>query len=233
MLYLFVAEAVKMSNRTLNVNDRLYAYLQAHTLRETELLRRLREETAGMGGIARMQIAPEQGQFMALLVELLGARQILEVGTFTGYSALACAAALPPDGRLVACDLSEEWTAVGRRYWEEAGVADKIELRLGPAKETLNRLLEEGQANRFDMMFIDADKLGYDAYYELGLRLVRPGGLILIDNVLWGGSVADSADNDPDTVAIRRLNDKIQHDNRVTMSLLPVGDGLTLARRRI
>ena len=223
-----------MSNRTIQVDDRLYDYLLSVSVREADVLRRLREETAALGRVSRMQIAPEQGQFMALLTELIGAHRILEVGTFTGYSALACALALPPDGEIVACDVSPEWTQIAQNAWREAGVSDKIQLRLGPAEESLRALLaEEGQANRFDMMFIDADKVNYDTYYELGLQLVRPGGLILIDNVLWGGSVADPTDQDEDTVAIRALNEKLHRDNRITLSLLPMADGLTLARRRI
>lgn len=222
-----------MSNRTIQIDDRLYDYLFSVSLRETDIQRKLREETANLGRIAYMQISPEQGQFMALLAELMGAHRLLEVGTFTGYSALTCAMALPPDGEIVACDVSQEWTNLGRHAWQEAGVAEKIQLRLGPAVDTLKALLAEGQANRFDMMFIDADKVNYENYYELGLQLVRPGGLILIDNVLWGGSVADPLDQDEDTVAIRNLNQKLHTDNRVTLSMLPVGDGLTLARRRL
>lgn len=220
-----------MSNRTLSVNDRLYDYLTAHSLRESDVLKRLRAETARLP-MARMQIAPEQGQFMALLVRLLGARKTLEVGVFTGYSSLCVAQALPPGGKHVACDVSEEWTSIGRRYWQEAGVAEKIDLRLAPALATLDALLAEGQEGSFDFAFIDADKLSYDAYYERALRLVRPGGLIAIDNVLWGGSVADPSDQDEDTRAIRALNDKIHQDDRVEMSLLPLGDGLTLAMKR-
>ena len=194
-------------------------------------MRRLREETASMEQ-ANMQIGPEQGQFMALLVELIGARSVLEVGTFTGYSALAMAVALPENGALVACDVSEEWTAIGRRYWEEAGVAHKIELRLAPALETLDALLAEGRAGTFDFAFIDADKEGYDAYYERALELVRLGGLIVLDNTLWEGKVADPAATDVDTEAIRAINAKLSLDERVTLSLIPVGDGLTLARKR-
>jgi caffeoyl-CoA O-methyltransferase len=194
-------------------------------------MRRLREETAPMEN-ANMQVGPEQGQFMALLVELVGARNALEVGTFTGYSALAVALALPEDGRLVACDVSEEWTAVGRRYWEEAGVAHKIDLRLAPAVETLDALLAEGRGGTFDFAFIDADKEGYDAYYERALELTRSGGLILLDNTLWRGKVADPTISDADTEALRALNTKLASDERVTLSLLPVGDGLTLARKR-
>ena len=194
-------------------------------------MRRLREETASMEQ-ANMQIGPEQGQFMALLVELIGARSVLEVGTFTGYSALAMAVALPENGALVACDVSEEWTAIGRRYWEEAGVGHKIELRLAPALETLDALLAEGRAGTFDFAFIDADKEGYDAYYERALELVRLGGLIALDNTLWEGKVADPAATDVDTEAIRAINAKLVLDERVTLSLIPVGDGLTLARKR-
>ena len=194
-------------------------------------MRRLREETASMEE-ANMQIGPEQGQFMTLLVELMGARNALEVGTFTGYSALAVALALPDDGLLVACDVSEEWTAIGRRYWEEAGVAHKIDLRLAPALETLDGLLAEGRAGTFDFAFIDADKEGYDAYYERAVKLMRTGGLILLDNTLWEGKVADPVVTDGDTEAIRILNRKLVGDERVTVSLLPVGDGLTLARKR-
>ena len=194
-------------------------------------MRRLREETASMEQ-ANMQIGPEQGQFMTLLLELIGARSALEVGTFTGYSTLAMAVALPENGTLVACDVSEEWTAIGRRYWEEAGVAHKIELRLAPALETLDALLAEGNAETFDFAFIDADKEGYDAYYERALELVRLGGLIALDNTLWEGKVADPAVTDVDTEAIRAINAKLALDERVTLSLIPVGDGLTLARKR-
>lgn len=220
-----------MSNRTLTVTDRLYDYLSTHALRESDILRQLREETARMP-MARMQISPEQGQFMAFLVRLMGAKKTLEVGVFTGYSTLAVALALPPDGRHVACDVSEEWTSVGRRFWMEAGVTDKIDLRIAPALQTLDALLEAGEAGTFDFSFIDADKLSYDAYYERALELVRPGGVVAIDNVLWGGSVADPSDQDADTCAIRELNDKIHRDARVEMSLLPIGDGLTLAMKR-
>src|SRR5690554_4541252 len=180
-----------MSNRSIQLDNALYDYLLKNSLREPEVMRRLREETAGLPG-ADMQIAPEQGQFMALLVELMGARRCLEVGTFTGYSALAVACALPEDGRLVACDVNEKTTAVARRYWQEAGVAGKIDLRLGPAAETLSALLAEGAAGSFDFVFIDADKTGYDTYYEQALKLLRRGGLVAIDNVLWGGAVTNS-----------------------------------------
>ena len=220
-----------MSARTIALTDKVYDYLLANSLREPPLLARLREETAVMPA-ANMQIGPEQGQFMALLVELIGARRTLEVGTFTGYSALSVALALPADGRVVACDISEEFTAVARRYWAEAGVADKIDLRLGPAVETLDALIAEGLSGAFDFMFIDADKQGYDAYYERGLALLRPGGLIAIDYVLWNGAVADPARQDEETRAIRALNRKVQADERVGISLVPIGDGLMLARKR-
>jgi caffeoyl-CoA O-methyltransferase len=201
------------------------------TSREHPLLARLREETARMPG-SGMQIAPEQGQLMAFLVTLTGARRALEVGVFTGYSSLAVAMAMPPEGRLIACDVSESWTAVARRYWEEAGVADKVSLRLGPATDTLEALLADGQAGSFDFAFIDADKENYGRYYDMALELVRPGGLIAIDNVLWGGAVADPADQDADTQAIRALNARLHRDERIDLTMLPIGDGLTLARKR-
>ena len=220
-----------MANRSLSITDQVYDYLLDATLREPPLLRELRDETSRMPS-ANMQIAPEQGQFMALLAELTGATRALEIGTFTGYSALSVALAMPPDGRLTACDISEEYTSVARRYWARAGVADRIELRLGPAVETLDALIAEGRGGGYDFAFIDADKQGYDAYYERALVLLRTGGLVAVDNVLWGGQVADPADADPDTVAIRALNAKIRDDSRVAMSLVPVGDGLMLARKR-
>jgi len=194
-------------------------------------LRKLREETASHPR-AQMQIAPEQGQFMALLVQLLGARRTLEVGVFTGYSSLAVALALPADGTIVACDVNEEFTAVARRYWKEAGVDNMIDLRLKPALETLRELLAERRQGTFDMAFIDADKSNYEGYYESAMELVRPGGLILIDNVLWSGRVADPANDDADTKALRALNKKLLTDSRVSLSMLPVADGLTLALKR-
>lgn len=220
-----------MSNRTITVDDRLHSYLLAHSVRESDVKRRLRATTATLskGG---MQIAPEQGQFMALLVELIDARRIIEVGTFTGYSALCMAEAMPADGELICCDVSEEWTDIARDAWREAGVEARIELRLAPALETLDTLLAEGQQGRFDLAFIDADKGSYGAYYERCLQLLRPGGLVLIDNTLWGGDVADPEKQDADTLAIRALNDALLNDDRVTLSLLPIGDGLTLARKR-
>ena len=220
-----------MTNRTLTLDDRLYDYLIAHSLRETDLMRELREVTA-RDEMARMQIAPEQGQFMALLVELLGARQIIEIGTFTGYSALCMAQALPVDGRIVCCDLSDEWTAIGRSFWKRAGVDQRIDLRIAPALETLDGLIAGGQSGWFDMAFIDADKTHYQDYYERCLELLRPGGLILFDNTLWSGAVADPDDREDDTIALRALNEKLHHDERVALSLLPLGDGLTLAVKR-
>ncbi len=219
-----------MSNRTLPLGDDLYHYLLSVSLRETPLLRELRQETARLPQ-AGMQIAPEQGQFMAWLVGVMGARRCLEIGVFTGYSTLWTAAALPEDGAVVACDLSPEWTAIARRYWERAGVAHKIALHLGAARDTLQQLLQQGQQGSFDYAFIDADKKGYREYYELCLRLVRPGGVILIDNMLWHGRVLEEAAQDADTVAIRRLNQELHEDARVHLSLLPLGDGLALLRK--
>jgi len=220
-----------VSNRTIPVTDQLYAYLCRVTLREPELLARLRAETAKLPR-AGMQIAPEQGQFMGLLVELIGARRTLEIGVFTGYSSLSVALALPEDGKIIACDVSDEFTRVARRYWEEANVAHKIDLRLAPALETLAGLVKEGQAGAFDFAFIDADKEANDEYYERALTLLRPGGLIAVDNALWDGSVADDSNQSESTKAIRALNQKVARDSRVSMSLLTIGDGLLLARKR-
>jgi predicted O-methyltransferase YrrM len=220
-----------MSNRTIQLNDAVYDYLLQVSLREADLLRQLREETAGIPH-ANMQIAPEQGQFMALLVQLLGVRRAIEIGVFTGYSALAVALALPADGRLIACDINETWTAKAREYWQKAGIADKIDLRLAPAVETLDTLLQQNQAGTFDFAFIDADKGGYIAYYERLLQLLRPGGLIAVDNVLWDGAVADPDNKDPDTVALRAFNEHLRADERIALSLVPIGDGVTLAMKR-
>jgi predicted O-methyltransferase YrrM len=217
--------------RQLNLDDRLHRYIQAHSVREPEVLRELREETAKLP-LAGMQIGADQGQLMALLVRLMGARHCLEIGVFTGYSALSVALALPAGGKIIACDVSEEWTAIGRRYWEKAGVGDKIDLHLGPARDTLDGLIGHGEAGTFDFAFIDADKASYLAYYERCLQLVREGGLIAIDNTLWSGAVADPANQEGDTVALRKLNELLHRDVRVDVSLLPVGDGLTLARKR-
>ena len=220
-----------MSSRTLRMNDAIDAYLRRVSVRDTDVQRRLREETAALDQ-AGMQICPEQGQLMHMLAGLVGARRAIEVGVFTGYSALCVALALPEDGELVACDVSEEWTTIARRYWAEAGVAGKIRLELAPATETLDALLAEGRAGDFDIAFIDADKTSYDGYYERCLKLLRPGGLVLIDNVLWGGSVADEENRSEDTLALRALNAKLHDDARIELCMLPVGDGLTLARRR-
>jgi len=220
-----------VATRTLELTDRLYDYLLKVSLRDDPLLARLRRETSRMPR-GMMQIAPEQGQFMALLVELIGARSALEIGTFTGYSSLSVARALPADGRLVCCDMSEAFTNVARRYWAEAGVAHKIRLELGPALATLDRLIAQGESGRFDFAFIDADKPNYANYYERCLALLRTGGLVAVDNVLWSGAVADRRRRDADTRAIRAFNAKLRRDQRVSMSLLPIGDGLTLARKR-
>ena len=219
-----------MANRTLNLDDSLYAYVLAHSLREHPQQTALREATKAHPH-AGMQIGPEQGQFMALLVRLIGARRTLEIGVFTGYSALSVALALPDDGHVLACDVSDEYTRIGKPYWEAAGVAHKIHLTLAPARATLDARLANGEANAFDFAFIDADKTAYDDYYERCLMLVRPGGLIAIDNVLWGGSVAEPATT-ADTAALQALNDKLHRDERIDLSLLPIGDGLTLARKR-
>ena len=217
-----------MSNKTFTLSDDLYAYLFEHSVREPDILRRLREETA-RDSMARMQIAPEQGQFMQLLVRLMGARRYLEVGVFTGYSSLAVALVLPANGRIVACDVSDIWTNVARRYWAEAGVAEKIDLRLAPALQTLDGLIAAGEAGSFDFAFIDADKTSYRAYYERALTLIRVGGLIAIDNTLWEGRVADPTARDADTQAIRDFNRHLRDDHRVQQCLVPIGDGLSLA----
>lgn len=220
-----------MSNRTLSVTDDIYRYLLANSLREPPPLARLRELTAGLPQ-ANMQIAPEQGQFMALLAKLVGARRCIEVGVFTGYSSLAVALALPEDARIVACDISEQWTSIARRFWRESGVERKIELRLQPAVRTLEELLAAGGSGKYDFAFIDADKTGYARYYELLLELLRPGGLMTIDNTLWGGAVADPNERSEDTVALRAFNEALHADERIDLSLVPIGDGLTLARKR-
>jgi caffeoyl-CoA O-methyltransferase len=218
-----------MSNTFLALTEQIYAYLMNNSLREADVLRRLREETVASNPHAGMAVSPIQGQFMMLLIKLIGAVKTLEVGVFTGYSSLCAALALPPNGRIVACDVSEEWTSVARRYWAEAGVADKITLRLAPAVETLDALLADGQAGTFDFAFIDADKENYDNYYERALKLVRRGGLVVFDNMLWYGKVADPGVQDAETVALRALNAKLRNDGRVFNSLIAVGDGMQLA----
>ena len=219
-----------MSRRTIDLDDTLYQYLLDHSLREHPEQTALREVTRKHPR-GRMQISPEQGQFMTLLIKLIGARRTIEVGTFTGYSALTVALALPADGKVLACDISDEYTAVGKPYWQRAGVASKIDLVIAPATETLDARLAGGEAGHYDFAFIDADKTGYDDYYERCLRLVRPGGLIAIDNTLWGGDVARPAEDD-DTRALQALNDKLHRDERIDIAMLPIGDGLTLARKR-
>jgi caffeoyl-CoA O-methyltransferase len=206
-------------------------YLLSVSLREPPILRRLREETVGHPH-ARFQVSPEQGQFMALVIQLMCARRTIEVGVFTGYSSLAVALALPADGSIVACDVNEEFTSIARRYWKEAGVDHMIDLRLKPAIQTLTELIAQGQSGRFDFVFIDADKTSYEGYYECALELLRPGGLIMVDNVLWSGRVLDSADQTPDTQAVRAFNKKIHSDSRVSLSMIPLGDGVSLALKR-
>lgn len=220
-----------MSSRTINLTPTLYQYILDNSVREHVVLRELREATAKIEH-AVMQISPEQGQFMQMLVKLTGARRCIEIGVFTGYSSLSVALALPPDGKIIACDVSEEWTSMARKYWEKAGVAGKIDLRLAPANQTLDALLAAGEAGKFDFAFIDADKPAYEGYYERCLKLLRPGGLIAIDNTLWSGRVSDSTVQDDNTVALRKLNALVHRDERVDVSLLPLGDGVTLLRKR-
>ena len=220
-----------MANKTIGISDELQAYVVGTGVREPDVLARLREETAALPE-HRMQVAPEQGAFLALLVELIGARRCIEVGTFTGYSSTAVALALPDDGRLICCDVSREWTDIARRYWADAGVAEKVDLRIAPAVETLDALIDSGEEATYDFAFVDADKTGYEAYYDRLLRLVRPGGLIAFDNTLWGGRVIDRDADDADTMAIRAFNRRLVDDDRVSLSMLPVADGVTLARRR-
>ncbi len=218
-----------MTGKTIGLTGALYDYYAAHAYREPEILRELRLETAKLGGDAQMQIGPEQGAFMGLLVKLMGAKRVLEFGTFTGYSSLAMA--LSGAERVTCADVSKEWTDIGRKYWTKAGVADRIDLHLDGGKAVIERLLGNGGAGAFDLAFIDADKTGYDAYYEGSLKLLREGGLILIDNVLWGGDVADPSKKDADTEALRALNAKIVKDPRVEICMTPICDGLTMARK--
>jgi predicted O-methyltransferase YrrM len=220
-----------MSDTTLNLNAELHEYLLRVSLREPEILTELRHQTHKMS-MAQMQISPEQGQFMQLLMELINAKKTLELGVFTGYSTLAVALALPADGQIFACDINGEWTKIARKFWEKAGVAAKIKLFLQPAVETLNQLLAEGHENTFDFAFIDADKTNYPIYYEQCLRLLRQGGLCAIDNVLWEGKVAELDVKDDKTEMFRKLNEFLLQDERVSLSMLPLGDGLTLLRKR-
>ncbi len=220
-----------MPKRYIDNGSEIYDYLLGASSREDGLKKALRVETSALPD-SRMQITPEQGQFMALLVKLTGAKLAIEIGTFTGYSALCVAEALPEEGCLIACDISEEWTRIGRRYWEKAGVAGRIDLRIAPAADTLDALVESDVVGKVDFAFIDADKANYDRYYESCLKLMRVGGLIVLDNALWGGQVADASIQDEDTRAIRAMNEKLRDDSRVDVSLLPVGDGVYLARKR-
>jgi caffeoyl-CoA O-methyltransferase len=222
--------AFAMSKYT-RLDDRLHDYVVAHGAREPAILARLRAETAGLR-LAGMQIGADEGALLAMLVRLIGARRCLEIGVYTGYSSLCVALALPAGGRITACDRSEEWTAVARRYWREAGVADRIDLRLGPALATLDSLIAAGAAGTYDFAFIDADKENYAGYYERCLALLRPGGLVAIDNVLWDGAVVDPAKQDADTAAIRALNERVRDDARVDICMIPLADGVTLARKR-
>ncbi|MDH3589428.1 MAG: class I SAM-dependent methyltransferase [Gammaproteobacteria bacterium] len=220
-----------MSTKANFIAADLYSYLLSVSVREDNLLKQLREETAQLPESV-MQISPDQGQFMALLVRLMGARTAIEVGVFTGYSSLCVARALPAEGRLLCCDVSEEWTSIARRYWDTAGVADRIELVLAPAIETLRSRIRNGEAGRYDFAFIDADKESYDQYFELCLELIRPGGLLVFDNVLWSGEVMDNDSDDPEVRSLQALNRKLHRDERVDISLLPLADGLFLARKR-
>ncbi len=218
-----------MSNKTLNLTEQLYEYALASSNMETEVQRSLREVTSQMKE-SNMQISPEQGQFMQLLVQIMHARFVLEIGVFTGYSALSVAMGLPEGGKVIACDVSEEWTNIGKKYWRQAGVEDRIELHIAPAQQTLQKLIETGKTDHFDFAFIDADKENYDTYYEQCLQLIRPNGLILIDNTLWSGDVIDPEKKDPETEAIRQLNAKIAGDKRVDVCLMPISDGLSMIR---
>jgi len=221
-----------LSNRTLSIDDRLYDYLRDVAINEPVLLRQLREETAQLD-YAVMQISPEQGQFMSLLIKLMGAKRAIEIGTFTGYSSICVAGAMPDDGRLICCDISPQWTAVAEKYWSLAGLDDKIELYSQPAELTLQKLLDEGTEKSFDFIFIDADKQNYIKYYEMALRLLKKGGVIAVDNTLWSGAVADPENIEPGTRAIRRFNEMIKEDRRVSKSLVTIGDGLTLILKEI
>jgi len=220
-----------MANRSIGLNSELYDYLLNYGLREPDILQQLRNATE-KEELSVMRSAPEQGQLMAMLLRLMGAKRVLEIGTYTGYATLWMALALPEDGKIVSCDVSEQWTAVGQAYWAAAGVADKIELHLQPALETLHTLLNKGAHESFDFAFIDADKINYAAYFESCLKLIRPGGLIVVDNVLWGGSVIDGANREESTASIRVFNQQLSTDSRIELNMLPVADGITLAMKR-
>jgi len=220
-----------MAGKNLLLSPSVSDYIAAHVSGETELLRRLRAETARLP-MARMQIPAEQGDFLSLVTSAIGARRAIEIGTFTGYSAIAIASALPEDGSLICCDTSEEWTSIARRYWREAGLENKITLKLAPARQTLEALIGAGESGTFDIAFVDADKTSYDFYYEACLKLLRTNGLLAIDNTLWSGAVADPRDQEPDTQALRDLNDKIRDDSRVDSCLMSIADGITLIRKK-
>ncbi|MBI2994510.1 MAG: class I SAM-dependent methyltransferase [Gammaproteobacteria bacterium] len=220
-----------MTRETIHVTGELYSYLLRVSLREHEVLRRLRDANAGHP-LATLQISPEQGQFLAFLLRMLDARKVIEVGVFMGYGTLWMALNVPEDGKVIACDINEEWTGIARRYWKEAGVEERIDLRLAPARQTLDALVAGGESGSFDLVFIDADKTAYLYYYERSLELLRPGGVIAVDNVLWSGRVLDVKDTDPDTIAIRQFNERLSNDERVDLIMLPIADGVTLARKR-
>ena len=221
-----------MSNRTLSIDDRIYNYLCDVTINEPELLRQLRQETAQIE-YSVMQISPEQGQFMSLLIKLMGAKRAIEIGTYTGYSSICVASAMPEDGKLICCDISPQWTSIAEKFWARAGLENKIELFSQPAAQTLQKLLDDGAERSFDFIFIDADKQNYIMYYEMALHLLRKGGLIAVDNTLWSGAVADPENSEPGTRAIRRFNETLKQDDRVSHSLLTIGDGLTLILKEI
>jgi predicted O-methyltransferase YrrM len=220
-----------MSNKTIGLSKSVRDYILNVTVNENDSLKSLREETSKLE-MGMMQISPEQGQFLSLLVNVMQAKRILEVGVFTGYSSICFAKELPSDGLLVACDTSEEWTNMAKKYWSQLNLSSKIQLQLAPAEQTLNNLISEGNNNSFDMAFIDADKPNYITYYNLCLELIKPGGVILVDNTLWGGSVANNEDTSESTVALRQLNELIAHDDRVRSSLLTIGDGLTIVYKK-
>lgn len=219
-----------MGKPSITLDENLYDYLLSVSLRDSEINQALREKT-NLQEMSMMQISPDQGQFMSMLIKLIRAKRIIEIGTFTGYSTLCMAQSLPDDGYIVACDISEEWTNIAKPFWKQAGVEGKIDLRIAPALDTLNQLIEQNNAGKFDFAFIDADKVNQLAYYELCLNLIKTGGLIAIDNTLWGGSVADKQNNEESTIAIREFNEFVYHDKRVDISLIPIGDGLTLAQK--